>query len=292
MSGFQLQADRWQADRLRTDRFQAYRSLFVARFSLLLQYRTAAIAGMTTQLFWGLIKVMVLAAFFHNTQAPQPMTLPEAIGYVWLGQACIMALVPWSGDREIQTFIRSGAVGYDLLRPIDLYNFWLTRAIALRTTPLLLRSVPIFMVTMLLLPALGFQDWALQFPHSIEAAIAFLLALVGGILLSASLTMLLTVSMLWTLSGEGINQIFPTLIVILSGLVIPLPLLPDWAQSFLSFLPFSGLLDQPLRLFIGNLPPAAIGSVLLHQGIWITAITLLGRLLVHHGVKRLVIQGG
>lgn len=269
---------------------QGYRSLFLARFALLLQYRAAAIAGIATQLFWGLIKIMVLEAFFHQAAA-QPMTLQESIGYVWLGQAFIMVLVPWSGDREVQELIRSGAVGYDLLRPIDLYNFWFTRALAMRTAPLLLRSIPILAVAMLLLPLVGLSNWSLTLP-SLPATGAFFLAFIGAILLSASLTMLLTVSMMWTLSGQGINSLVPTLILIFSGMIVPLPFFPDWLQPMLNALPFSGLLDRPLRLLTGNLSPDALAGILLHQGFWIGVIVLLGRFLVRRGVNKLVIQGG
>jgi ABC-2 type transport system permease protein len=271
--------------------WNAYRSLFVARFALLLQYRAAALAGIATQLFWGLVKIMVLEAFFNSTASAQPMTFPEAVGYIWLGQAFLIAIVPWSGDREIQALIRSGSVGYDLLRPTDLYNFWFTRALAMRTAPIILRAIPLLFVSLLLLPLVGFTSWALT-PPAFTALAAFLVAFSGAILLSAALTMLLTVSMMWTLSGEGVNNLFPTLIIFGSGMVVPLPLFPDWLQPLLRVLPFSGLLDQPFRLFIGNLPPEALGSILIHQLVWIGVIVMFGRFLVKRGVNRLVIQGG
>lgn len=271
---------------------QAYWSLFVVRFALLMQYRTAALAGVTTQLFWGFLKVMVLEAFFTHATSVQPMTFRETVGYVWLVQAFLVAIVPWRGDTEIQDLIRSGAVGYDLLRPTDLYNFWLTRALAMRTAPLLLRGIPLLGVTIFLFPLVGLSQWSLYFPPSFAAFMAFVLSFIGAILLSSALTMLLTVSMMWTLSGEGINSIFPSLVSTLSGMIVPLPFFPEWIKPVLNELPFSALLDQPFRLFTGNLPPNALLDVLLHQAFWIVVIVFLGRLLVKRGVKKLVIQGG
>ncbi|BAY10823.1 ABC transporter permease [Calothrix sp. NIES-2098] len=270
----------------------AYWSLFVARFALLLQYRTAALAGVATQLFWGFVKVMVLEAFFTHVPTTQPMTLHEAIGYVWLGQAFLIAIVPWSGDREIQELIRSGAVGYDLLRPTDLYNFWFTRALALRTAPLILRGIPLLTVTIFLFPIVGLRERSLAFPPSFAAFVAFVLSFIGAILLSSALTMLLTVSMMWTVSGEGINSIFPAIVTIFSGMIVPLPLFPEWSKPILNALPFSGLLDKPFRLFTGNLLPNSLFNVLLHQIFWIVIIVILGRFLVKRGVSKLVIQGG
>ncbi|MDZ8189983.1 MAG: ABC-2 family transporter protein [Nostoc sp. ChiSLP02] len=271
---------------------KAYWSLFIARFALLLQYRTAAFAGVATQFFWGFVKVMVLEAFFTHTTSTQPMTLQEAVGYVWLGQAFLMAVAPWSGDREIQYSIQSGAVGYDLLRPTDLYNFWFTRALALRTAPVILRAIPLLTVTMFIFPLIGFSERSLSFPPSFAAFIAFFLSFIAAILLSSALTMLLTVSMIWTLSGEGINTILPTLIIFFSGMIVPLPLFPEWIKPLLNALPFSGLMDRPFRLFTGNLPANEIFNVLLHQLVWIFIIVIIGRFLVSRGVKKLVIQGG
>jgi ABC-2 type transport system permease protein len=271
---------------------KAYWSLFVTRFALLLQYRVAALAGIATQLFWGFVKIMVLAAFFTHTTSAQPMTFREAVGYVWLSQAFLVALVPWSGDRDIQELIRSGAIGYDLLRPTDLYNFWFTRALAMRTAPVILRAIPIFCVTLFVLPLVGLSNWSLAFPPSFTAFVAFFLSFIGGIILSSAITMLLTVSMMWTLSGEGANSISPSLINILSGMIIPLPLFPEWIQPLLNALPFSGLLDKPFRLFSGNISPNEVFGVLFHQIFWIAVIVLFGRFFVRRGVKKLVIQGG
>jgi len=72
---------------------KAYWSLLSARFRMLLQYRAAALAGLGTQLFWGVIRMMVFEAFYRSTDAAQPMSLPDIITYVWLTQA-MLHLVP------------------------------------------------------------------------------------------------------------------------------------------------------------------------------------------------------
>ncbi|BDA70500.1 putative ABC transporter permease protein [Calothrix sp. PCC 7716] len=270
----------------------AYWSLFIARFALLLQYRTAALAGVATQFFWGFVKVMVLEAFFTHTTSAQPITFRETVAYIWLGQAFLFAVVPWGGDKDIQELIRSGAVGYDLLRPTDLYNFWLTRALALRTAPIILRAVPLLCITAFVFPLVGIGQWSLTFSPSFAAFIAFVISFIGAILLSSALTMLFTVSMMWTISGDGVNNFLPPLIIVFSGMIVPLPLFPEWLKPLLNALPFSGLVDKPFRLFTGNLPFNSLPSVLLHQAFWILVFIILGRLLVNRGVKKLIIQGG
>ena len=97
-----------------------YLTVFRMRFVLMLQYRAAAVAGFGTQCWWGFIKVMVFAAFFRSSSAHQPMSFPQAVTYVWLGQA-FLALLPWLSDPDIAQMVASGNVAYERLRPLDTY---------------------------------------------------------------------------------------------------------------------------------------------------------------------------
>ncbi|MCY3760515.1 MAG: hypothetical protein OXH50_04640 [Gemmatimonadetes bacterium] len=71
-----------------------YTALLSAQLRTLLQYRAAALAGMATQLFFGLVIVMVYEAFYVSAAGPMPMTLREVTTYTWLGQA-MLGLMPW-----------------------------------------------------------------------------------------------------------------------------------------------------------------------------------------------------
>lgn len=260
-----------------------YIAVIGARFRTLLQYRAAALAGFATNLFWGFIRVMIFEAFYRATTAPQPMTREEVVAYVWLGQA-MFALLPWQTDADVRGMIRTGTVAYELVRPLDLYALWFSRAVAARLAPTLLRAAP-----MLLIAGLFF---GLDAPASPASGAAWLLSTAAALLLSCALSTLMTLSLLWTLSGEGISRFVPSLVYVLSGMVIPLPLFPEWAQPLLNALPFRGLIDVPFRLYLGHIPPEQIAAVLAHQLGWTAALVMLGRWLLARGTRRLVIQGG
>src|SRR5215203_4817825 len=106
-----------------------YFAAFRARFQLMLQYRAAALAGFATQLWWGAIRILVFAAFYGVNAAAAPISLTDAVTYVWLGQA-LLALQPWIADPEIGQAVRTGGVGYDRLRPLDAYGYWYARSVA------------------------------------------------------------------------------------------------------------------------------------------------------------------
>jgi ABC-2 type transport system permease protein len=261
----------------------AYWALLKVRFLGLLQYRTAAAAGLFTQTFFGLVMVGIFSAFYHASTAPQPLTLAQVTTYVWLGQA-LLALQPWGVDGELAGLIRNGNVAYELLRPLDLFTAWYVRCLALRTAPTLLRAVPMTVIAMCFL--------GMKPPASLAGAAAFTAALLGAVLLAGALTVLMSMSLLWTLAGDGTVYLVGTAVMFCSGMVLPLPLFPDWAQGVLAVLPFRGVMDAPSRLYLGQLPPSALPGVLAHQLLWTAALLLLGRWLLARGCRRLVVQGG
>lgn len=259
-------------------------AIFGARFRLLLQYRAAAWAGLGTQLFFGAVIVAALSAFYATTgDAGQPLPLAHAITYIWLGQA-FFSLVPWRTDPEVRDQITSGGIAYELLRPVDLYAFWFARAVALKTAPVLLRAVPLFVIAGLFL--------GLERPASLEAALLWPLAVVGAVALSSALMVLMNLSLLWSLSAEGIHYLVPVLVMLLSGQLVPLPLFPDGLKPVLLVLPFRGLMDTPHRVWLGDLAGGAAWGALAHQWVWVAVLVLLGRYLLARGLRRVVIQGG
>ncbi len=257
--------------------------IFRARLRMLFQYRAVALAGFGTQLFWGLIRVMVFAAFFRSPGGSQPMSFPEVNAYVWLSQATF-ALLPWSVDAEVLAMIRSGNVAYELVRPVGLYWQWFFRSLATRVGPTMMRGVPLFLCAWL------FFD--LPLPADIPTALAWGLVMSGAALLSATITALMGTILLFTTSGEGVNSLIPMLVLLLSGMAIPLPLFPDSIQGVLAFLPFRGLVDAPFRIYLGHLPLATLPGVLSHQLLWACMFTAAGSILTRLGVRRLEIQGG
>lgn len=258
-------------------------ALFRARFRVLLQYRAAALAGFVTQLFWGLIRVMIFTAFYRGATGAVPMTVAEVTAYIWLSQACF-ALLPWNVDGELQGLVRSGQVAYELVRPMGLYRQWFFRCLAARTAPPLLRGLPLF-----------FCAWAffdLPLPADVATAVVWAGSMVGAVLLSAAISTLLNLSLLFLLNGEGISGLSAACVTLFSGMVLPLPLFPDAVRTILDLLPFRGLIDAPFRLYIGHLPLSGAGGVLLHQAVWILLLAAAGHALARRAEARMIIQGG
>jgi len=274
-------------------RFRPYFAVISARFRAMLQYRAAAIAGIWTQIFFGFVLIMVYEAFYRSSSndAIKPMAFGQIVTYVWLGQA-LLGMLPWNADREIAAMIRSGAVAYELCRPVDLYGLWYSRAIALRTAPTVLRAIPMTIIAMLLLPLVGLADWRLAPPASAGAALAFIASLFFALLLGCAITTLINISLMWTIAGDGIVVSIAALVSFFSGMIIPLPLFPNWALRVIEWLPFAGLIDIPFRIYNGDIGPNDLSIVLFKQAGWTLLLVMLGRWFLACGMRRIVLQGG
>ena len=269
----------------------AYVGYFAARFRTQLQYRAAAWAGIGTQVFFGMVRVMIFDALYRSSIISQPMTHEETMSYIWLGQALLM-LIPFRLDFELVHGIRNGNVVYEMARPVSLHRVWLARAVADRFGPALLRCVPQVLFSVVVLRLLGLGHLALSAPASGTAFALFVFSIAIGTLVSAALSVLMTSVMFWTISGDGIMAIGLSAMWLLSGIEIPLLMFPEWFQPVLNFLPFRAMIDIPFRIYVGNIGvDGALGAIASQIG-WLVALIGAGAWSIRAGMRRLVVQGG
>ena len=106
-----------------------YISFFRLRLVTGLQYRTAALAGIVTQFFWGFMEIMVFHAFYEADPSAYPMTLQATSSYVWLQQALLAFFGAWMFEGEIFELIKNGNLAYELCRPVHVYDMWFARSL-------------------------------------------------------------------------------------------------------------------------------------------------------------------
>jgi ABC-2 type transport system permease protein len=264
----------------------AYLACFRAALQNELAYRAAALAGIATQFFWGLLRIAVFSAFYAASTGPVPLSLQQVIDYVWLGQA-FLALLPTRVDPAVAAAVRSGTIAYELVRPVDLHGYWFARAISLKLGPALLRAPPLMICALWLMP----ESIALRAPESTLALAVFALSITLALLVSACLTVLLDIFTLRALDGEGATMLVFVGSWVLSGMV-PVPLLPAGIATLIEWLPFAAMADLPFRTYVGQIAPESALPVLLRQLGWVVVLWFAGRSLLAGALRRVVVQGG
>ena len=264
-----------------------YLSYFILKFKLGLQYRAAALAGISTQFFFGFVYISVYIAFYNSNSGNIPMSLEGLVTYIWLGQAFFALIYLWYRDRELINLIKTGNIAYELVRPQKLYFMWIAKIFGERLSNVTLRFLPVLVVAAILPGA-----YKLHLEITLIRLILFIIAMILATFLMVSLVTLYHVICIYTLDEKGIINMFMTLSDVLSGLVLPIPFFPLFLQKIANVLPFRYITDFPFRLYIGDITYSNCLISMLVQIIWITILTILGYLLTKKALKKIVVQGG
>lgn len=264
-----------------------YFSFFRLRFAMGLQYRVAALAGVATQFFWGLMEIMIFRAFYRTDASAFPMTLSATSSYIWLQQAFLAFFTAWMMENEIFDSIVNGNIAYELCRPISIYNMWFARSIANRLSRAVLRCFPILIVAAFI-----------PYPYGISAPagpvhfLLFIVTLFLGLAVMVSFCMLVYVLTFFTISPQGLRILFVSCVEFFSGALIPLPFFPEKIRQVMELLPFASMQNVALRIYSADMNHLEIERAVILQIFWLIVITLIGKLLCKAAEKRVIVQGG
>jgi ABC-2 type transport system permease protein len=262
-----------------------YLVLFRKSFRRMLAYRTATLAGLATNLFFGLLRAFVFLALFAASPGERVAgySLREALTYAGLAQAMIGPIRMW-GAYEIMDSIRTGQIAIDLCKPFDYLGFWLARDLGRAAWELLARGLPL-----LLLYGLIFD---MIWPRSPGHWLAFASALILAVLVSFHWQLLINLAAFWMTDASGLARIAFLGILLFTGIVMPLSFFPDWLAGPARWLPFAAYVNTPAEVFLGHAQGNGLWWALGHQLAWLLALAALARWVFGRGLRRLSIQGG
>ena len=96
---------------------KSYLNYFKLRVITNLQYRASALAGIMTQLFFGLVYIMMYLAFYESNDTSNVMNWNQLVTYMWLQQAFFALTYPFMKDNDLLEMIKNGNLAYELVRP-------------------------------------------------------------------------------------------------------------------------------------------------------------------------------
>lgn len=252
-----------------------------------LQYRAAAIAGMTTQFAWGFLEIMMYRAFYEADAGAFPMTFSATASYIWLQQAFLAFFAAWMTDNEIFESIVNGNIAYELCRPVRVYTMWFSRNIANRLSRAVLRCFPIVLVAAILPEPYGITK-----PADAVHFVLFILTLILGLMVTVAFCMLVYVLTFFTISPQGLRMVFTSLVEFFAGAVIPLPFFPEKFRTVMELLPFASMQNVPLRIYSGSMSSEEMQNAIVLQIFWLAVLVLVGSSLCRYAEKRVTVQGG
>jgi len=212
------------------------------------------------------------------------LTFPELATYLAVGYIARSAYFT-NTDSEIAARFQSGDVTLDLLKPLSFHGQWLTQAagetvfrVVFFALPMAVILVPLFGV----LPPQGDGWW--QFP----------LLFVCAFLINAELNLLAGTMSFFLEDITGLMSLKRNLLMLLSGLMVPLHFLPTVIADATTLLPFALISYFPTMAYVGKIgidtPP--ISEVLLLALVWWTILRLGNLALWLRARSRLEVQGG
>jgi ABC-2 type transport system permease protein len=114
----------------------------------------------------------------------------------------------------------------------------------------------------------------------------FSVAIWGAYLLRTMLLTMLGMVTFWTTRVSALFELFLALELLLSGRLVPLPLMPDWAQDVANVLPFKWSFYFPIEALVGDLSTSELLGGLAIQAVWIVALTGLTLFVWRFAVRR------
>jgi ABC-2 type transport system permease protein len=252
-------------------------------FARALAYRGAALAGLVTNVFFGWLRLSVLLALFGAREQVQGFSVADAVTYTGLAQA-LLAVLSIFGWYELMNTVHRGEIASDLLRPMDLFLFYLAQDAGRAVVQVLLRAVPI-----LLLYAAFF---GLELPRGPWHWLAVVSSLLLAWLCGFAFRFLVNLSAFWSPDARGIGRLLFTLMMFATGFLMPLRFFPDWLQTALAWTPFPSMLNTVVEVWLGVTPLPDAPRALMVQLIWSLALVALCYVGLARGTKRLVILGG
>ncbi|MCL2631818.1 MAG: ABC transporter permease [Coriobacteriia bacterium] len=264
-----------------------YLSIFRIRFINALQYRAAALAGVSTQFAWGFMELFAFRAFYQANPAAFPMEFSQTVCYVWLQQAFLTLFMMWYWENDIITEITEGAIAYQMVRPVDIYNRWFCQSAANRLARALLRCIPLFMVVFFL-P----EPYRMSLPPSFGQFLLFVLSAALSLSVVVAFSSLVYVSLFYTLSPTGTRLMASGISDFLAGGLLPLPFFPAPIRAVVELLPFASMQNMPLRIYSGHIAGIDALSGIGLQVFWLLVLVLIGRLALNKALKRVIVQGG
>ena len=181
--------------------------------------------------------------------------------------------------------VREGTIAQYVTKPLSYVNFlfWSESGIKI------LRLILILPLVLAILP---FVHTYIHIPDlSAVSLVSFVVIIMFGTAIGFLTASILGAFSCWTTRADWVLQAWWIISTFAAGYVAPITLYPLWLQKSISYLPFSLMVDVPIRTLLGTITTPEIISAGTKGLVWIAVLFGINKILWHQGLKRVDVVG-
>ena len=110
--------------------------------------------------------------------------------------------------------------------------------------------------------------------------------------MSFAIRFLAAATAFWVLDSSGIRLLSAILAMALSGMVVPLNLVPGVAGTIVNALPWASYVQVPIDVYLGRHSGADLLAALAFQALWAVVLLALCSWVLERATRKVVVQGG
>jgi ABC-2 type transport system permease protein len=193
-----------------------------------------------------------------------------------------------SSDLEhgIDLQIRQGELSNHLVRPFNLWGFWIVDSFGWK----MFRNVLSIPVVLSCLLWFGSELGSLSVP--LERLPVLAVSVVLGAAVCYFLKLCLAFTSFWTNDIVGVATLYEVVATTLGGMLVPIALLPDWLQAIAQWLPVQAIYNVPMSILLGKYDSASAWTGVLLQLGWIFVLWAVAMVLWRSGLRQYESVGG
>jgi len=263
--------------------FRKYVSLALVSMQNTLAYRLTFILNFLSS-FVGLIAVYCLwQAIFADRAELSGFSWEQMKAYL-IVTFFVNSMLSYYSESGITSKVIDGTVAMDLLKPLNFQKARLAESLGSCVLEGLLSSV---LICVFAIATLG-----IPLPSDGWMAFLFTLSMVSSILVKFGIVYCTALICFWTTSGLGVIWARMAVTNLLSGALVPLAFFPGWLKTFAMLLPFQGIVNTPVTIFLGKMDQQQAILLIALQWGWIILLWFAGKWMWSGAVKQVTIHGG
>lgn len=228
------------------------------------------------------VYIFVWQAIYAQTGNSGGMTIGQMVTYYIL-VISVVPIITWGINEDMAHSIRNGQIHKELLTPISYLQYYFG----------------IYMGEMIFAVIIGILTfiicsfiWGIIPPVSFGNLLLFFIMIIIGLPITYFLQAIVGIVGFYTNSIWGMQILRKSAISILSGIIAPISLFPEWFQIISNFLPFKELVYTPIQIYLGQFPMEQLGWVIIKQIIWVLILYCITKVFFNHAVKQVTVNGG